>query len=191
MKTQRQKQVICLSEYLPKDENVIIDTNILIRIFTPYNVGYLSTEKIYDTIWSKLKKSECRMIISAIQISEFINRCIRIEFSLYQKSINDFSVDYKKDYRSTEDYKEKMDDILSIVKDDIIPNFTFVDDGFSGMKNSDIFGLGFSYDFNDALLVEIARKYDATMVTDDSDYGNYKLDFPIVTSNNFLLAMRH
>ncbi|ETP71048.1 PIN domain-containing protein [Lachnospiraceae bacterium JC7] len=74
--------------------------------------------------------------------------------------------------------------------EDIVTNFEFVDDKFSEMEYSDIFIKGFSYDFNDALIVQIARKYGAILITDDVDFGNYKIDFPIVTSNNILLCMR-
>ena len=59
------------------------------------------------------------------------------------------------------------------------------------MKITKLFFLyGFSYDFNDSLLAEIARQYKAILITNDADYANYDTGLQIVTSNKFLL-MRH
>ena len=80
-----------------------------------------------------------------------------------------------------------MNDILDIIKTDIMTNFEFIDDGFSQMNSEHIFLYGFSYDFNDSLIVEIARNQKAILVTNDADYANYGSDFQIVTSNKFLL----
>lgn len=100
------------------------------------------------------------MIIPAIQLSEFINRCIRLQFELYKNEhASENIVDFKKDYRSTNDYKASMESILDIVKNDILKTFKPIDDYFSSMKPDSFLLYGFSYDFNDALLVEIANKY--------------------------------
>lgn len=182
------KNVISASEYKPSNEKVLMDTNVLIFIFTPY--VDISKNSVYLNLWSKISKSRCEKLITAIQLSEFINRCIRIEYAMYKKANGD-NIDFKKEYRSSDDYKEKMNDIISIVENDIVPDFTFVDDKFSELDKNNLFKPGFAFDFNDSLLVEITKKYGATLITDDSDYGNYKLDFPIVTNNSFLLSMKH
>lgn len=183
-----QKRVIVTREFKPKKEDIVLlDTNILIRLFTPYDNN---SRNGYDDLWSKLVGGKCKLIISSIQISEFINRCIRIEFNLYKKEKGLGDIDYKRDYRSTSEYKNVMEDILEIVKEDIEKNFSFVDDCFSRINSDDIFKQKFSYDFNDALIVEIAKQYNAILVTDDGDFANYKLDLPIVTSNRILLNMR-
>ena len=59
------------------------------------------------------------------------------------------------------------------------------------MNKDNIFKYGFSYDFNDSLLVEIVKKNNAILITDDADFGNYQMNFTLVTSNNFLLRMKH
>lgn len=100
------------------------------------------------------------------------------------------TLEFKRDYRSTDDYREKMNAILDIIKTDISEHFTFIDDGFSRMSRQNLFVYGFSYDFNDSLLVEIARQHNAILVTNDADYANYGTDFQIVTSNKFLLMSR-
>ena len=184
----QRKRVISTNDFQPnKDDVILLDTNVLIRLFSPYNIGAPNN---YDKLWCKISGGNAKLIITSVQISEFINRCIRIEFNLYKKNENLPELDYKSDYRSTDDYKEKMKDILDIISDDIQPNFSFVDDCFSKMKAENIFVQGFSYDFNDALIVEIAKQYNAILVTDDRDYANYKIKSQIVTSNKLLLNMR-
>ena len=182
-----QKNVkIPITSLIPQKEDIfILDTNILIKILYPA----MNDIKIapYENLYAKLLTAKSKLIISSVQISEFINRCIRFQFELYKdsKRINAFS--FKKDYRNTEDYKNSMTAILDIINSDIIPNYTFIDDGFSKMQSDKIFRYGFSYDFNDSLLLEIASLNHATLITDDRDFANYTSDVKIVTNNKILL----
>lgn len=180
---------IALNAFTPKaSDNILIDTNILLNLFYP--LDFESTSNKYENLLDILMKEKSKLLISSIQISEFINRCIRIQFKLYQNAVNNPLLDFKRDYRSTEDYREKMNAILDIIKTDISDKFLFIDDGFSKMDQKNIFIYGFSYDFNDALLAEIAKKYNAILITDDADFANYGNDFQIVTANRFLLMSR-
>lgn len=180
---------IPIDSFRPKPtDKVLLDTNILLDLFYP--LDFESTSNIYESLFNNLIKEKSHLLISSIQVSEFINRCIRFQFKLYQNAINNPSIEFKKDYRSTDDYHKKMNAILDIVKTDISHNFTFIDDGFSQMNPQNIFLYGFSYDFNDSLLVEIARQHNAILITNDADYANYNADFQIVTSNRFLLMSR-
>ena len=77
--------------------------------------------------------------------------------------------------------------ILDIINTDIIDNFSFIDDGFSTMNYDNIFKYGFSYDFNDALISEIAKRENAYLITHDSDFLNYGTDLKIITANEGLL----
>lgn len=180
---------IPISTFQPTEhDTIILDTNILIDLFYPLN--FENDNNHIDKLYSNLMSAKSKLIISSVQVSEFINRCIRIQYNLYRKSINKGELfDFKKDYRCTDDYRDQMNGILDIIKTDIIPSFQFIDDGFSDMKHDNIFLYGFSYDFNDALIVQIAKQQNAIIVTNDRDYANYGNDFPIVTNNKFLLML--
>lgn len=176
---------VSIASISPKQDDIfMLDTNILIKILYPT----MRDKNIapYETLYAKLLSAKSKLLISSIQVSEFINRCIRFQFALYADSNNN-KLDFKKDYRSTDDYKCSMTAILDIINSDIIPNYIFIDDGFSKMQNEKIFMYGFSYDFNDSLLLEIANQHHATLVTDDRDFANYKSDVKIVTNNKTLL----
>ena len=173
--------------YQPTSKDIfLLDTNILINLFYPImSSGYMSD---YEKLYSRILSKKSKLLLPAIQVSEFINRCIRFQFGLYKTNntcAEDF--DFKKDYRETEDYKKAMEGILDIVKNDILTVFTVIDDNFSKMNQDSIYVYGFSYDFNDALLVQIAKANEAIVVTHDADFGNYREKIDYVTSNKALL----
>lgn len=183
------KKIVSVEEFIPeKSQKIIFDTNILINLFYPINFSANnSLNKGCDELYSKILNKKSSLLITSIQLSEFINRCIRIEYNLYKEQCGRKKLDYKKDYRSTNEYKEKMDGILDIVKSDIVSNFQFVDDGFSKMLKEEIFLYEFSYDFNDALLFSIVKQQNAIFVTNDHDFINYGTQISIVTNNKLLL----
>ena len=180
---------ISLDSYNPSSsDTLLIDTNILIRLFYP--VDFEGSIETYEILYEKIRKAKSSLIISSVQVSEFINRCIRLQFNLYKKSISDQNIDFKRDYRGTNNYYTNMNAILDIINSDIIPNFTFINDEFGTLSIDNLFIYGFSYDFNDALLVEIAKKNKAILITNDKDFGNYGSDIKIVTDNHFLLQFK-
>lgn len=175
------------SSFQPKPEHIILlDTNILINLFYPImSSGYMAD---YEQLYAKIVSKKSKLLLPAIQVSEFINRCIRFQYNLYKEDNelgSDF--DFKRDYRGTEDYKLAMNGILDIIKNDILPVFAVVDDKFDEMEQSSIYVYGFSYDFNDALLVQIAKKNEAVIITHDADFGNYDAKIDYITSNRALL----
>lgn len=179
-------RVVSMNKYQPtKHENVVIDTNILIKQFYP---TFYETASDIDEIFKKLQKEKCNILLSSIQISEFINRYIRFCFDLYKSSIGNQSLDFKTGYRSTEDYTNSMNDILDILNTEVIPICTCINDGFDRMNGDNLYRYSFSYDFNDALIVELARINEATIITNDHDFLNYSFGGKIVTNNWMLLS---
>lgn len=167
-----------------KQHKFIFDTNVLIKLLYPAMSGgnTLPYEKLYQSII----RANSEIIINSVQISEFVNRCIRFQFSLWADDHHPHS-DFKSDYRETSDYRESMQAILEIIKSDILSVSTCTDDGFSRMDSDILYQYGFSYDFNDSLVAEIARLNHAILITDDKDYGNYASKIEIVTNNKALL----
>lgn len=171
------------AQYSPKEsDTLVMDTNILIKILYPVN--YNGNLKIYEEIYAKAIQNNVQMLISSIQISEFINTCIRLQFNLYR---NGQDMDFKREYRNTDDYRNNMNAILEIVEHDILSNFVLIDDSFTSMSQKDLFVYGFSYDFNDAFLAELARINNALLITDDLDFANYGSKINIITDNKKLL----
>lgn len=178
---------IHVSKYNLKDTSkLILDTNILIPLFHPMTSHKYMSD--YENFYSNALKKKSQLILSSIQISEFINRCIRLQYKLFKNTnYKDKDFDFKKDYRQTTDYNNSMNQILSTVEYDIIPSFTIVNDGFDSISLDKVFLHNFSYDFNDALLIQIAELYGSDIVTHDYDFASYNTTANIITTNNFLL----
>jgi len=175
-----------IDTFVPKKDHVfILDTNVLIKIFYPMDSS--SKGAPYIDLYSKICKLHSVIIVSSVQISEFINRCIRFQFELWKYESQNMSADFKKDYRETKNYRESMNAILDIVKSDIMSNSTYICDNFDKMNFDNLYQYGFSYDFNDSLIAEIARINNATLITDDRDFANYHSNITIVTGNRALL----
>lgn len=179
---------INISSFTPqKDQTFILDTNILIKLFYPIIPS--SPIKEYEDLYSKILSVNSTLLISAIQISEFVNRCIRFQFELWKEK-QDKNVDFKKIYRETSDYRQSMNAILDIINLDITSNSLYINDNFNQMDPKSLYCYGFSYDFNDSFLAEISRLNKAILVTDDRDFANYSSKIDIVTGNKTLLLFK-
>ncbi len=165
--------------------DLLLDTNILIQLFYP--IMQNDYMKKYESLWNIIVHNKKNVLLPAIQISEFINCCIRFQFGLYKKECGNDNLDFKKNYRNTDDYREKMNAILDIITNDIIPFFTIVNDEFKSMNFDTLFIYEFSYDFNDAILVQIAEHYKANIVTHDVDFANYQSSITLISANSKLL----
>lgn len=171
-------------DFVPnKEDTFILDTNVMIKIFYP-TMNAVNC-KPYINLYSLICSLKSKVIVSSIQISEFINRCIRFQFDIYKQSHSGL-IDFKKDYRETADYKQSMEAILEI-SEDILSQFEPIDDNFNKMKTKNLFLHSFSYDFNDAFISELSRNYGAILVTDDKDYANFLNELHIVTNNKGLM----
>lgn len=179
---------ISMKDFSPKASDIILfDTNIIIDLFYPMNVG--KDISVVTNLYQKILKSGAKIIMTAVQISEFVNRCIRFQFELYMKEHPECS-NYKRDYRGCEDYNICMNAVMDIIKNEWRGKVEYVDDRFSELPMDRILTQNFAYDFNDAIVVEIANKYNAVIVTNDSDIISYKVKNIIVSNNQFLLKVR-
>ena len=161
-----------------------MDTNILIKLFFP--VGFDNRNKPYEDYYKKLLSSKCTLVLTSVQVSEFINRCIRIQHNLYITEHPD-ACDFKKDYRITENYAISMKAILEILKSNILTRFTIMNDDFSSIDLNQIINYNFSFDFNDAFLASFAKLHNYMILTDDKDFSSYASGPDIITNNKALL----
>ena len=93
-------------------DNVFIDTNILIFLFSPS--GIIKSKKFknekYSSILNELIKHECNIYINSHVVSEFINRCLRDDFNTNFNNLGNKK--YKQDYRSSSDYQKTLKIVL-------------------------------------------------------------------------------
>ena len=178
-----------ISTFSPKKNDIfLLDTNVLIKIFYPA-LGATNSAP-YIKMYQTIIETRATLLVSSIQISEFVNRCIRFQFDIYKETHHEIE-NFKNDYRNTDDYKNCMNAILEIIENDILPCFKRINDDFDSMNTDNLLLYSFSYDFNDAFIAELSRSKNAYLVTDDKDYANY-LDkkLKVITSNKILLMFQ-
>ena len=174
--------------FSPKENDIFLfDTNVLIKLFYPA-LGAKNSAP-YINLFQSIKKVNSTLLISSIQLSEFVNCCIRFQFSIY-KDLHPEVSDFKEDYRNTEDYRNSMNAILEIIENDILSNFKRINDDFDSMHIDSLLKYGLSYDFNDAFIAELSRNQNAFLVTDDADYINFLDGLNIITKNKTLLMFQ-
>lgn len=166
----------------------MLDTNVLINIY--YNQISTTQKREYVSFYQYLKEKQANILVSSIQISEFINRCIRFQYDLYKRNNReDSEFKFKNDYRATDDYRQYMEAILDIASD-ISNSCTCISDNFNLLDKTELYNLGISYDFNDKIIAMISKAYGAVLITDDSDYLSIMNGLTIVTSNSLLLKVK-
>lgn len=179
---------------IDSSKNYFLDSNIW--IFALGNIANPNRrESIYIEFIGKLLDKELTIYSHSIVISEVFNAISRINFKNYKNNLpfdpnNRLSstqiekLDFKKDYRGTEDYlynlglfKSEFEVYANNIK--LIDKDLDLDIGYL-VKNVD----GTS-DFNDYLYYEMAIDLGLTIVTDDGDFDYQEIE--ILTENQSLL----
>jgi predicted nucleic acid-binding protein len=151
-----------------KNKNILIDTNIWIFLFSPSFIPTTRNQnKIdkYDNLFNSLIEDN-NFLFNSLIISEFINRCLRIDF----QSRTEFKdKNFKTDYRNSNEYKESLKLILSQVKK-IYKVAKPVNDDFTQYNIKEFKE---DLDFNDSIILFQSLKDDLLILTDDKDFQKY------------------
>lgn len=160
--------------YHLQESKIFVDTNILIYIFWPTN-SY--NEKVYSKALSGLLKQGNKLYINFLVISEAINRMIRIEYSK-----NSYFTNFK-DYRDSKDGKQALEDIYTIIKDDILNRFKIIDKGFN-KEEIEKFLIVEDIDIIDNAIVNVCKENDMILLTHDGDFKNTNIN--ILSNNKYM-----
>jgi len=155
---------------IDKDEKIFIDTNILIFLFSP---SFVSSKEYqvdkYSKILDILITNHNELYINSLVVSEYINRCLRIDF---EKSFQDDkrTKDFKNDYRSSEQYNTTLRIIKKQLKKFLKLNVKQVNDGFDSVDILAELDMLDKLDFNDLMIVKAIELYGLKLLSDDGDF---------------------
>jgi len=158
---------------IDKNDRVFIDTNILIFLFSPDFVSSSDYQiDKYANIYSKLLEKKCELFINSHVVSEFINRCLRIDF---EKNFQDEkkTKNFKKDYRGSSQYKETLSIILKELNKFMSLNVSQIDDSFSSFDINSEYKENDNSDFNDLIIARNVIDNKLKLLSDDRDFSNY------------------
>lgn len=166
----------------PKDANYVFDTNILLPVLGfPLNHQQVALEQRYlayfNAVYVHLQvNTDYKIFIPSVQLSELFNRLLQAEASKYYKESTHgkFNVFYKKTFRAMAECKKAFDiykaDLL--VYADVVTFLDYTENiPLSELLDFDIHKL----DINDAIILRLAQKTNAVLVSHDADYDGQEI----------------
>lgn len=166
-------KIIKIDSYSPqKDDCFFFDTNIWLNLYTPVpgRVNKSFQQKI-SSFFGQVLRTKSTIYTSSLVISEFFNTYCRIIFKMRQEDNPDKFKDFKKDFRSTEEYENLVAELVNIINSEILALATKTDDCFSKISSKKLMEIGTSYDFNDKYICELCSLNKFKIVTADKDYA--------------------
>ena len=172
-----------LSSYaFSSGEQILIDTNVWLYLFpAPGNPPY-NFARQYSNAFANLVSAKAQPVLDPIVLSEYLNRYIRIEWAGNYKSkypkFKNFrnSLDFPAVVTSAQIFAKK---IVSFCKVHSIPaNEMDLNKALADFSSGNV-------DFNDALLVDICKKRNLKLMTNDGDFQKGGID--VLTTNPRLL----
>lgn len=150
------------------EDQVFVDTNILIFLFSPSFVNSNKFQvKKYSMIFQTMVEKKCNLYINEVVISEFINKCMRLDFA--HNFNTDGSKDYKRDYRPSPEYKATLKIVLKELKKVLFLTKS-VNDDFESFDIIDKLTSNMESDFNDLIIADTVQKKDFKLLSDDGDF---------------------
>jgi predicted nucleic acid-binding protein len=166
-----------------EDEKLLLDTNIWLFAFGDSKFKY-NNDNISIYLNSLNKMTNSKIYICGPIISEFINKCIDVQWKRWQKEKNPHPNDrkaFRKDpdfERTAKEIAQDTEEILNMVK-------CYCDSTFDDAKARAFLNefTARELDFNDILIKELCESNDLILVTDDGDFKNCG-NITILTANS-------
>jgi hypothetical protein len=162
------------------NKTYFFDNNIWIVLFAPFiNTDRERQDKASKFI-NKIQSFNSEINLTSLILSEFSNTYLRVSYELWKKNTMNYSANYKKDYKNTEDYKDNLAlvkrNIQTIIRLDFVQKYP---DDFNAVNIDNIIN-NFQIDFNDAYYLELCRKNNWILVTSDNDFDNIDCNITII-----------
>ena len=180
-------KILDITTYQPKaDDRFMLDANIWLYLYCALGNYKQTSIQGYDGFLKRAISVNASIWVSSLILSEVINRWLRLDFKI-KKVRKNKNVEFKRDYRPTEDCRKLSRDIAKVIEGKMFQIAGRIDDNFSGIDASDILNNLAGSDFNDLYYSKLANTNNLTIVTDDADFGNIPLPVTILTGNSKLL----
>lgn len=148
-------------------EQILVDTNIWLYLFPAPGNPPQSFAKQYSNAFSRLVSAQAQPVLDPMVLSEYLNRYCRIEwegnFKSQHKTFKQFrkSADFRAVVSSAHTFASKIlsfCQIHSVSTDELDLNQALAD-----FKSGQV-------DFNDAILVDVCKKQNLKLMTNDADF---------------------
>lgn len=172
-----------LSSYsFSSGENVFVDANIWLYLFNPPHNPQARFARSYSSAFNNLVRAKAQPVLDPLVLSEYLNRYCRLEYV----------AGFKNTYREFKGFR-KSPDFASVASDAKLFASRIV--GLCQIHSTpasdldlaqalDDFECG-QIDFNDAVIVDICKKLNLKLLTNDSDFQTGGIE--VLTTNPTLL----
>ena len=163
-------------------EEFFFDTNVWMFIFAPLAGAKQDKQKAYSSLFGEIVSRGATIWINSQVVAEYINRCLRMEFDQWKNQTQNYGADFKRDFRPTPEYLSAINSAKSLISA-ILQKSTRHPDDFNSIDISSIIAsMGSSYDYGDAVIIDLCKRKKFKLVTDDGDMTKASLPFTVITA---------
>lgn len=167
-------KVIDIESYSPKSSDIFFfDNNIWMFLFCPLANFEKRKQRIYSRFLNDIKTARGTIFISSLVISEFANRYLRLDYEQWVKTEKKINASYKRDYVGKSRYKNTMAEVSAAINQ-IMRFCEKTPDNFNAISIHEVLRHCDHIDFNDSYYIELSKKGNYKIVSDDRDFITYK-----------------
>ena len=158
------------------------DNNVWMFLFAPIANAHKGKQKKYASLFRTIQAMGGTIFISSLVLSEYVNRCLRLAFNQWKEDTRQsYGVEYKKDYRKTEDYRLALEDVKGQVMA-ILKCSERMPDDFNAINIEALLNTMSDGDYNDSYYAQLCKMKGLKIVTDDHDMFQLPNEVEIITA---------
>ncbi len=163
-------------------EEFFFDTNVWMLIFAPLAGSKQDRQRKYSSLFRDILLRGATIWINSQVVAEFINANLRLEFKQWKEQKQLPLADFKRDFRSTQEYTSALNYAKSLISDILEKCQRYPDDFNTIDINAIISSMGTSCDYGDAIIIDLCKRRNYKLVTDDSDMIKVQYTFHVITA---------
>ena len=155
----------------------ILDTNVWLYLYSEYN----TSDFVYSLVYEKLIEENADILLPPLVATEIVNRYCRQSFEIYKNRFprrDRHLIQYKRDFRNTEEFRTAHENILEILENDIKDISRFVPIIETDLDHA--ICTPCLDDLNDNIIVNIAERENAIIVSHDRDFLGIERNIDII-----------
>lgn len=138
-------------------DSFFFDNSAWMYIFGPLAGNNERKQRMYSRLLAEIQSRGAMIFVTSMVLSEFVNRCLRIDFDLWKKECGFYVAEYKRNYVGTERHREAVEDIVSNVRV-ILKMCQRLPDDFNSIGINEILKNLEAIDFNDSYYNSASRR---------------------------------
>ena len=167
-----------------EDLQFVFDTNIWLFLYSNIHEDREREINAYSKLFEEVIDNDHQIALPGLIISEFTNVLLRADYNLIKDLIGDDKYSFKKDYVKSNYYKNKVNEINYLIEEILnIDNVFKLNDNFENINLEKVKNNFNEIDWNDSFLLEIVKKYNYKLVSNDYDFTkvyNKEKDFDLI-----------